>query len=101
MKKLSLKLDALSVETFDLVPTALTSRGTVHGHATWHYEGCTNVYQACNPISSPTYTDDYTCDDPTCYASCGVSCGGSCNVTCTCQTAYVTCAETCQQTVPC
>jgi hypothetical protein len=100
MRKLSLDLDALSVESFDPAPPARSSRGTVHGHATWHHQGCT-MYVPCNPISTPTYTEDYTCDDPTCYQSCDVSCGGTCNVTCTCETAYVTCAETCQQTVPC
>ena len=30
-------------------------RGTVHGHASWHYEGCT-PYDPCKPVSGSTWT---------------------------------------------
>lgn len=99
MKKLSLNLDALSVETFDTSPDEMVQRGTVQGHATWHYNGCTAA-QPCNPSSSPNYTLDETCQE-TCVYSCGVSCGGSCDYSCNCVTQRNTCWETCQATVPC
>lgn len=99
MKKLSLNLDALSVETFETASEEAL-RGTVHGHASWHYQGCT-PYEPCNPVSSGTYTEDYTCDDYSCWNSCAPTCANTCNNTCTCETQWATCAETCQQTVPC
>lgn len=100
MKKLSLNLDALSVETFETADVDL-GRGTVHGHGpTWHYNGCTAA-QPCNPTSSPDYTEDYTCDDYSCWNSCQQSCNGTCYDSCNCDTMWNTCAETCQVTVPC
>jgi hypothetical protein len=100
MKKLNLDLAELSVESFEtLAPEE--PRGTVHAHASWHYQGCT-PYEPCNPVSGPDYTVDYSCDDPTCYNTCDYSCGGgSCYESCNCPTVPATCAETCQQTVPC
>lgn len=99
MKKLNLHLDALSVESFATAGDE-PARGTVHGHATWHYEGCT-AYEPCNPLSGPTYTEDHTCDDYTCWNTCAQSCNGTCYDSCNCDTMWATCAETCQQTVPC
>lgn len=101
MKKLSLDLDTLSVETFETAPDDLDARGTVHGHGpTWPYNGCTGN-QPCNPASSPDYTEDYTCDDYSCWNTCQQSCGGTCYATCTCPSQVNTCWETCQVTVPC
>jgi hypothetical protein len=99
MKKLSLALDTLAVETFETTAAELDLRGTVHGHATWQYNGCTAA-RPCNPSSSPDYTMDNTCQD-TCMYSCPVSCGGSCDYSCNCPTQRNTCWETCQPTVPC
>lgn len=99
MKKLSLNLDALTVETFETAPDE-PLRGTVHGHASWHYEGCT-PYEPCKPVSGSTWTEDYTCDDASCWASCQATCGNTCGDSCNCPTVPATCAETCQQTVPC
>jgi hypothetical protein len=99
MKKLSLDLDALEVETFETAQDE-PRRGTVHGHASWHYQGCT-PYEPCNPVSSNTYTEDYTCDDHSCWQSCQQSCGGTCNATCTCPSQVNTCWETCFVTDPC
>ena len=59
MKKLSLNLDALSVETFSTAPDEPDLRGTVHGHVTWQYNGCTAALP-CNPSSSPDYTEERT-----------------------------------------
>ena len=101
MKKLSLDLNALAVESLDTVADAPEQRGTVHGHGpTWPYNGCTAA-QPCNPASSPDYTEDRTCDDATCFVTCGVSCGGTCYNTCGCPSQVNTCWETCQVTVPC
>ncbi|HEX6040202.1 hypothetical protein [Longimicrobium sp.] len=100
MKKLSLDLDTLSVETFETAAGA-TERGTVHGHGpTWPYNGCT-ANEPCLPVSHPDHTVDYTCDDYSCWNTCQQSCGGSCYASCTCPTMVNTCAETCQPTVPC
>jgi hypothetical protein len=101
MKKLSLNLDTLSIESFDTAPDPTDQRGTVHGHGpTWHYNGCT-YNQPCNPASSPDYTEDYTCDDYSCWNSCQQSCNGTCYDTCNCPSQVNTCWETCQPTVPC
>lgn len=100
MKKLSLDLDTLSVETFETAPQE-PARGTVQGHASWHYEGCT-ANEPCKPVSGPTYTEDYTCDDYSCWNTCQQSCGGgTCHDSCNCPTMQATCAETCAPTVPC
>ena len=48
MKKLSLNLDALKVETFDATPRAAGSRGTVRG----------------NDSRPTTFTDFDTCGEP-------------------------------------
>ena len=101
MKKLSLNLETLSVESFETAPDALDQRGTVHGHGpTWPYNGCTAA-QPCNPASSPDYTEDYTCDDYSCWNSCQQSCNGTCYDSCNCPSQVNTCWETCQPTVPC
>lgn len=100
MKKLSLDLDDLSVESFDTSVSDADLRGTVQGHATWQYNGCTAA-QPCNPSSSPDYTEDHTCDDVSCAYSCGISCGGTCYDSCHCPSQVNTCWETCQRTVPC
>lgn len=100
MRKLSLDLDTLSVESFETAPE-LEARGTVHGHGpTWPYNGC-SVARPCNPASSPDYSEDRTCDDYTCWQTCAQSCGGTCYATCTCPSEVNTCWETCQPTVPC
>jgi len=62
MQKLALKLDELSVQSFDTMPAARDARGTVLGHqeTTYDEQACTD---ACSLV--PTC---YSCD--TCDAAC-------------------------------
>ena len=48
MKKLSLELDALSVESFD-AGTGGAAGGTVRGHDTRETEWCYSTYVGCKP----------------------------------------------------
>lgn len=90
MRKLSLNLDEIQVESF-ATQSANAARGTVNaqqGRETWT---CTAAGQ---------FTCDHTCDDATCdcpaptnYVSC-VSCVQTCGATCfdpTCDTCMATC----------
>ena len=92
MRKLTLDIDAIQVESFS-THSAAAARGTVNaqqGRETWT---CTAAGQD---------TCDYTCDDATCgcpapsnYVSC-VSCvqtcgGNTCNGALTCGTCMATC----------
>ena len=74
MKKLALKLDDLSVESFETAPEA-TQRGTVLGNQT------TGNQIICE-CSYDIGTCDYTCPD-TCANSCGGGCGGGGTALCT------------------
>ncbi|HEX8905972.1 MAG TPA: hypothetical protein VF771_14075 [Longimicrobiaceae bacterium] len=101
MKKLTLNLDELAVDSFDTVPTA-GRRGTVQARS-----GTTYADESCNGTCDHTcYPDSCASCDFTC-GSCA-SCGGTCAVSCgaaTCGGAdtcggtcdYATCAqpETC------
>ena len=92
MKKMTLDLDSLAVESFDTTSGALSARGTVRGHDT---------------IGEPVQTDGKTClcpatsvciltvDYPTCVVT---ACN---NATCTCPPATgATCdQESCQYTL--
>lgn len=71
MRKLSLNLDQLTVDSFDTA-TAEEKKGTVFG------EQCT-CHTQCTCPGCPTC--DYTCDDATCHQSCG-SCEVTCDVSC-------------------
>lgn len=64
MKKLQLRLDQLSVESFPTTPRNREERGTVHGHDT---RGCDTPVIAC---ASPSLDCSWE----------------SCDVTCRCQT---------------
>ncbi|HEU0299240.1 MAG TPA: hypothetical protein VFR37_07300 [Longimicrobium sp.] len=84
MKKLTLNLNALEVQSFATAPDA-QGRGTVHAEectcptnicATCTCPGC----QTCNETCPNTCWN--TCDDPSCV-TCGFSCGyESCDHTC-------------------
>lgn len=89
MKKLELRLDELSVESFD---TAAGSRndGTVVAHdgdteGTCLGPGTCNV--SCNVSCNPSCNGGDTCNETcgtigTCNGSCGFSCARSCYGTC-------------------
>jgi hypothetical protein len=77
MRKLTLSIEALQVESFHAVePTA--PRGTVVGHTGEDLDG------SCKPWCSQD-TVCNTCPascNGTCYNSCGASCAGTCNASC-------------------
>lgn len=92
MRKLTLDLDSLDVQSFDPTPLASAPRGTVQGHATNNLD-CTQWGSMC----PSWYNEATTCqvsDLGTCYASCGNSCPGTCNGGPTCVTCQgVECEE--------
>ncbi|HEU4881023.1 MAG TPA: pinensin family lanthipeptide [Longimicrobium sp.] len=80
--KLTLKLDDLSVDSFETT-IKQKARGTVFG------EQCTCW----------TYCGQNTCPGcPTCDASCNGTCVASCNGTCNCPSGNATCAYSCNYT---
>lgn len=88
MKKLTLQVDDLRVESFETVRTE-APRGTVRGNApTWY----------CSEQIDCTY--DYGCETEnvscggSCNGSCVDTCGASCNGTCA-ASCYGTCEATC------
>jgi hypothetical protein len=101
MKKLSLDIHALRVESFDTAAAARAG-GTVHGHATGFGPGCyggssgevqcvcdTWEYNSCGcPVEETVYGS--------CAGTCDASCGGTCDVSCA-----GTCAASCYATCGC
>lgn len=88
MKKLSLKLEELSVESFDTASTRPDRRGTV---------------QARVGTIAPDYTCNVSCLGTcalTCWNTCPNSCQGTCYITCA-QSCVGTCENTCGQTCTC
>ena len=92
MKKLSLHLDDLTVESFDTSAPA-PARGTVQGHDHSDPSNCDNSgFCSCNGYPCDTYT--CRCTDPdTCAYSCGQSCPNTCD---SCQNTCVSCMATCE-----
>ena len=91
MRKLSLKLDELAVESFQ-TDGMQEQRGTVAGYVVSMDGGCvTDEGQSCG--GSCPY--EGTCGEWSCGGNCGSyygTCGGSCAVTCG-DTCYYTCAN--------
>ncbi|HEX5870928.1 MAG TPA: hypothetical protein VFY65_10950 [Longimicrobium sp.] len=79
MKKLTLRLDDLTVEGFSTTPPA-NGRGTVHGEQGTFPTYCTCVHATCDPTC---WTCEATCDDYTCWYTCEQTCDD------------FTCADTC------
>jgi hypothetical protein len=96
MQKIRLKLEMLSVESFETHTSGGTDEGTVHGYNT-------NAYQCQMSI-----TGDWRCgcnSNATCYGSCQATCQSTCaGPTCVsdgCEgepTLWVTCVEGCYWT---
>jgi hypothetical protein len=83
MRKLSLSLEDLQVESFGTTPPPET-RGTVHGNSGCCYSGddCTEYWSTCN--SGPADTQYY----------CPVTGMDSCGETaCSCSADFATCAQ--------
>jgi hypothetical protein len=91
MRKLTLDLDSLDVQSFDSTPQTPAERGTVRGHIT--YLDCSQYGSNC----PSWYNEASTCqvsDLGTCNPSCGNSCPATCNGGQTCVTcAGVQCEE--------
>ena len=103
MKKISLDLDALVVDSFELEPEA-GSLGTVNAYATTLQftclgPTCRRTINGCTCALSCDGTCDASCAGTcqTCAGlnTCDYSCGGSCDYTCgdTCQ--GITCFDSC------
>jgi hypothetical protein len=81
MKKLTLSLDALEVQSF-ATADGTPGRGTVQAEQ----QQCTCLTD-CTCPGCPTCAEtcpdtcNNTCDDATCF-TCGFSCGGSCVISC-------------------
>ena len=80
MRKLTLKLENLNVDSFD---TGGEGRnGTVHGNDTIETEWCTGYgHPGCNVSRPQCRTPNYTC-----YGTCG--CSEGCSVNCETQAPY-------------
>jgi hypothetical protein len=106
MRKISLDVDALRVESFDTSPDgAYGPRGTVHGRI----EAIGGV--VVEPLSQqcgtyPNCPSPLCMDTPlaSCDGSCAWTCGASCNGTCascaTCNTCQESCRGTCGACIP-
>jgi len=64
MKKLSLNLDQLEVDSFNTAPDPATRSGTVFGRETENYGACTGNYYTCDAQCNTVQTADVevTCD---------------------------------------
>lgn len=82
MKKLTLRLDDLAVESFNTT-TQTEVPGTVHGAATYANDPCSGLLSGCNSLCEtdcPTHCGENTCQN-TCAVTCNCSgedpaCGG-------------------------
>jgi hypothetical protein len=89
MRKLTLDLDSLAVQSFETTPDGAAARGTVRGEAAEATPYCQSP--VCLLTEQPSCKG--TCED-TCYDSCFGSCG-SCIASCP-----GTCAASCGDTCP-
>jgi hypothetical protein len=69
MKKLTLHLDELHVESFELSPASRGEGGTVMAHAS-------------SDLRCWTTNDGFVTVSPSCFETCGYSCEGTCDWTC-------------------
>jgi hypothetical protein len=95
VKKLTLDLGALKVESFDPSPSLQDQRGTVKaqtgGVNPWDTCGFScgpgSCYHTCEPCDGTHYCTWYCTQDPyvdTCAVTCDHSCYGSCDYGATC-----------------
>jgi hypothetical protein len=99
MRKLTLNLDSLAVQSFETTPEDAAGRGTVLGRGiAVGYPAQTYPYGCPSPLcmDTPLASCDGSCGN-SCYESCNGSCGSciaSCNASCggTCD---ASCGDTC------
>lgn len=89
MKKLRLSLDALNVESFEMLNDGGPLRGTVPANAATTPDVCVTQPDYC---LSDNYSECRSCIQGTCYQSCGGTCGA---VTCAASCAGPTCPPEC------
>ena len=94
MRKLTLELDDLRVDTFDTTASS-RARGTVFGEQCTCWTNCTcpgcpTCDASCNGTCGGTC--DASCNG-TCGQSCDWSCGGTCDLSCG-DTCFVSCQMT-------
>ena len=99
MRKLTLNLEALAVQSFETTPADEAARGTVLGRNGFNVgvgvlprdtypHGCPSPLCVDTPMASCDGSCVDTCHDScagscaSCVYSCGASCGGTCNQTC-------------------
>jgi len=76
MKKLTLDLDTLRVESFEPSPVQRREGGTVHAHAVVNDSQNVNCWKL--PPNDPTFgATCFTCEY-SCYGTCDYSCEGTC-----------------------
>lgn len=99
MRKLTLDVEALSVQSFETTPADAIARGTVLGR------GAIGGVDVAYPYPQQTYPNG--CPSPLCVdtpmascdGSCGNSCYASCNGTCqSCASCVASCNGSCVQT---
>ena len=98
MNKLTLKLEELTVESFDTTVAAPSHRGTVRG-AAFSETTCQQVI--CDCQTNGTECDTGGCNDETLAATCGDSCTFFCSQTCPVNTCANSCEGTCGETCFC
>jgi hypothetical protein len=91
MKKISLNLDSLHVESFETTAEALAPRGTVRGNVVSETT-CQQIICDCQTNGTECETN-YECD--TDAATCGASCTFYCSHTCPVNTCAYSCEGTC------
>ena len=102
MKKLTLNVDDLRVESFSSLPAELSSEATVQGHAMSRFKDyCSdNSVCVCHSAEFTCLSCNGTCDvfeNTACNGSCDYTpCVGSCNGSC-----FGTCDATCDNTCTC
>lgn len=90
MKKISLNLESLRVESFETTSRAADERGTVRGNALSE--------TTCQQVICDCQTNGYECDTNDCEtaaATCGDSCTFHCSQTCPVNTCAYSCEGTC------
>ena len=84
MRKLTLDLDSLDVQSFDPAPVPAVVRGTVRGHGS--YNDCTGFQPYCPSM----YDEAGTCHVSD-LGTCNLTCGSTCAYTCDDPYSCVTC----------
>jgi|1185.fasta_scaffold193100_2 hypothetical protein len=112
MKKLSLELEELQVESFDTTPGARPRRGTVFGNETLNQNGCgtnwgvcygdTGLVLVCSMDCPPMTYEMVSClrtdCEPSCFEACGPAPTGQCATgNCATQRGQNTCYTACPQ----